>query len=131
MGLAFDMPVLYALEAIRTPVLDAVMGALTHLGAETVFMVIAITVYWCVSKKYGYYLLCTNYFGLLINQFVKIVFRVPRPWVAHPEFTIVENARAGAEGYAFPSGHTEGVTATFGSIARFTKSPGCAWSASR
>ena len=50
------MKVLYALESIRTPWLDTVMAAITHLGEETVFMVAALFVFWCVSKRHGYYL---------------------------------------------------------------------------
>ena len=46
-------------------------------------------------------------FGTLANQFLKILCRVPRPWVLDPGFTIVESARAAATGYSFPSGHTQ------------------------
>ena len=44
------MQVLYALESIRTPWLDTVMAAITHLGEETVFMVAALFVFWCVRS---------------------------------------------------------------------------------
>ena len=63
------MQLLYMLQEIRTPALDAVMGLLTRLGEETIFMVVAIVVYWCVSKKGGYYLLSVGFFGALANQF--------------------------------------------------------------
>ena len=55
------MKVLYALESIRTPWLDTVMAAITHLGEETVFMVAALFVFWCVSKRHGYYLLAIGF----------------------------------------------------------------------
>lgn len=116
-----DMQTLYALEKLRTPFFDAVLGAITYLGEETLFMAIAVMVYWCFCKKWGYYLLFVGFFGTLINQFAKILCRVPRPWVRDPGFTIVENARAAATGYSFPSGHTAGIAASGGCIARFTK----------
>ena len=116
--LSFDMPILYALEKLRTPFWDSVMGAVTYLGDELVFMVIAIILFWCFSKKWGYYLLCVGFFSTLINQFAKILCRVPRPWVRDPGFTIVESARKGASGYSFPSGHTAAITGTMGSLAR-------------
>jgi undecaprenyl-diphosphatase len=115
------MQILYALETLRTPLLDAVLGALTELGNETLFMAAALILYWCVSKKYGYYVLFVGVFGTLINQFAKIMCRVPRPWVRDPGFTIVENARAEATGYSFPSGHTAGIMASGGCIARISK----------
>ena len=115
------MKVLYALESIRTPWLDAVMAAITHLGEETVFMVAALVVFWCVSKRQGYYLLAVGFAGTVLNQFLKLLCRIPRPWVLDSDFTIVESARAQAAGYSFPSGHTQNAIGTFGGIARFTK----------
>ena len=115
------MKVLYALESIRTPWLDTVMAAITHLGEETVFMVAALFVFWCVSKRHGYYLLAVGFAGTVLNQFLKLLFRIPRPWVLDSDFTIVESARAQATGYSFPSGHTQNAIGTFGGIARFTR----------
>ena len=114
------MSFLYFLESIRNPVLDVFFAAITHLGSETLFLAIAIVVFWCVSKHRGYYLMTVGFFGVILNQFLKLVCRVPRPWVRDPEFTIVEAARADATGYSFPSGHTQSVTAALGAPARFT-----------
>lgn len=115
------MEVLYALESIRTPWLDTAMAAITHLGEETVFMVAALFVFWCVSKRHGYYLLAIGFAGTVLNQFLKLLFRIPRPWVLDSDFTIVESARAQATGYSFPSGHSQNAIGTFGGIARFTR----------
>ena len=115
------MKVLYALESIRTPWLDTVMAAITHLGEETVFMVAALFVFWCVSKRHGYYLLAVGFAGTVLNQFLKLLFRIPRPWVLDSDFTIVESARAQATGYSFPSGHSQNAIGTFGGIARFAR----------
>lgn len=115
------MSILYALEAVRTPVMNAVMLAVTYFGSEWLFIAAAILVYWCVSKKYGYYLMATGMIGTAVNQFLKILCRVPRPWVRDPGFTIVEAARADAGGYSFPSGHTQSAASILGGAARFTK----------
>ena len=115
------MALLYWLESIRNPVLDAVVSLITHLGGETVFIVIALIFYWCIDKKKGYYILSVCFIGTLINQFLKLMFRIPRPWVKDPDFTIVEAAREEATGYSFPSGHTQNVTGYLGGIARTTK----------
>lgn len=115
------MQLLYALESIRVPWLDAVMSAITHLGEETVFMVAALLVFWCISKRHGYYLLAVGFAGTVLNQFLKLLFRIPRPWVLDSDFTIVESARAEATGYSFPSGHTQNAVGTFGGMALFTR----------
>ena len=57
--------------------------------------------------------------GTVLNQFLKLVCRVPRPWVRDPNFTIVESARAEATGYSFPSGHTQNAIGLFGGMARW------------
>jgi len=115
------MQFLYLLESIRNPVLDAFFSVVTHLGSETLFIAIAIIVFWCVNKRTGYYLLTVGFFGTILNQFLKLVCRVPRPWVRDPDFTIVEAARADATGYSFPSGHTQSITGSMGCLARTSK----------
>lgn len=112
------MEFLYILEGLRTPLLDQIFSVLTHLGDETAFLAVAIMVVWCVSKRSGYYLMTVGLFGLAVNQFLKLVCRVPRPWARDPAFTVVESARERAGGYSFPSGHTQNAAAVFGSTAR-------------
>lgn len=115
------MELLYALESIRTPFFDKLMGLVTNLGGEAVFIVAAIIVFWCLNKSCGYYMMTVGFAGTIINQFLKLWFRIPRPWVKDPNFTIVESARAEATGYSFPSGHTQNAFAVFGAPARFFK----------
>ena len=115
------MDFLYFLEGLRTPWLDALVSALTHLGGETVFLIAALVVFWCVDKRQGYYLMSVGFLGTLVNQFLKITCRIPRPWVRDPDFTIVEAARADATGYSFPSGHSTSSVGTFGVLATETK----------
>lgn len=115
------MDFLRLLESIRMPWLDECMLLITQLGEETAFLVAALILFWCVDKYRGYYLLSVGFVGTLLNQFMKLLFRVPRPWVLDPQFTILEQAREGAGGYSFPSGHTQSSIGTFGSIAYTTK----------
>lgn len=111
------MDFLYFLEGLRTPWLDSIVSLLTELGGETVFLIAALVTLWCVDKRRGYYLLSVCFLGTLVNQFLKITCRIPRPWVRDPHFTIVESARAEATGYSFPSGHSTNSVGTFGVIA--------------
>ena len=110
------MPFLYFLESIRNPVCDFLFSLITHLGEETLFLVIAILFFWCINKREGYYILITGLVGTVVNQIAKLLFRVPRPWVLDSSFEIVESAREEATGYSFPSGHTQNIAGTFGAI---------------
>lgn len=118
------MEFLHFLEGIRFPALTEFMLLITRLGEETAFLVIALIVFWCVDKYRGYYLLGVGLFGNLANQFLKITCRVPRPWTRDAAFTAVEEAKAAAGGYSFPSGHTQTAFGTFGAIAATSKRKG-------
>lgn len=112
------MEFLYLLEGIRNSFLDAFFSFITLCGDETVFMAVCMVIFWCVDKWQGYYLLLTGFAGTVFNQVLKMTFKIPRPWVKDPSFTIVESAREAATGYSFPSGHTQSSVGLFGGLAR-------------
>ncbi|MDD6479185.1 MAG: phosphatase PAP2 family protein [Oscillospiraceae bacterium] len=115
------MEFLRLLEGIRTPLLDSIMLFITKFGEETVFMLVAMFVLWCVDKYEGYYLLFVGFLGTQINQLLKVTFRVERPWVRDPDFNAVKAAIPEATGYSFPSGHTQSSVGTFLSLAIWNK----------
>ena len=115
------MQFLYFLEDIRFPLLNDFMLLVTQLGEETAFLAVALVLFWCVDKYKGYFILSVGFIGTLSNQFMKLWFRVPRPWLLDPNFTILEQAREAASGYSFPSGHTQSAVGTFGGIAAVSK----------
>ena len=79
------MKLLYLLESLRTPAGDWLMSGITHLGGETAFLAVAIFIFWCVDKHEGYYLLTVGFLGTVLNQFLKLLCRIPRPWSLLPE----------------------------------------------
>lgn len=109
------------LEGIRVPGLNEFMLGITYLGDEIAFLVVALILFWCVDKRRGYYILAVGFMGTITSQFMKIWCRVPRPWYQDENFTILEQAREGAGGYSFPSGHTQSSIGTFGGIAVTSK----------
>lgn len=109
------MEFLFALEKIRTPFFDNFFGAITYLGDEIAFLAIAILFFWCINKRQGYYILFTGMIGTVVNQFLKLTFKVPRPF--EEGVSVVGNAQKAATGYSFPSGHTQNITGTLGAVA--------------
>ena len=122
------MELLYFLEKIRIPVLNELMLMITMLGEETAFLIIALVVFWCVDKRRGYFLMAVGFMGTILNQILKLLCRVPRPWVLDRNFTILEQAREAAAGYSFPSGHTTMAVGTFGALAVTEKRRWLKWS---
>lgn len=110
------MEFLRFLAAGRCEALNVFFSGLTWLGSEVAFMAAALLVFWCIDKRQGYYVFLVGAVGTICNQFLKLAFRIPRPWVLDPEFQIVEAARAEATGYSFPSGHTQNVVGTTASV---------------
>ena len=115
------MELLYFFEKIRIPGLNEFMLLITKLGEETAFLVIGLILFWCVSKRRGYYVMAVGFLGTITTQAMKILCRIPRPWVKDPNFTILEQAREAADGYSFPSGHTQSAFGTLGGIAASAK----------
>ena len=115
------MPLLHAIASIRLPLLDQFFGYLTYLGDETGFILVGLMIFWCLSKQCGYFIFTVNLAGISLNAFLKLLFRVPRPWLLDGSHTIVESARARANDWSFPSGHTQMSVGTFGSAAAWTE----------
>ena len=106
------------LEGIRTPFFDSLFSIVTRLGEEAALLFVVFLFLWCINKKCGYYICALGVAAISSNLFLKMIFRVPRPWVLDPSFEIVESAREAATGYSFPSGHTQISVALYGGIAR-------------
>ena len=115
------MELLYTLQQIRVPALTKILSLLTNFGGLYGFMVLSLIVFWCIDKRCGYFMLSLGFLGTVINQFLKLIFRIPRPWILDPEFEPVASAVPDAGGFSFPSGHTQNVFATFGGIFAWTK----------
>ena len=113
------MDMLRGIAEIRNPALDFFFETITHLGEETVFLVISIIFFWCIDKREGYFILLTGLLGTLVNQAAKLAFRIPRPWVIDESFQPVGNSKIEATGYSFPSGHTQSITTTLGAPAAY------------
>lgn len=114
------MEILRFFQSIRMPVLNEFMLLITELGGEIAFLVTAIVIFWCVDKRQGYYIMSVGFMGTIISQFMKLCFRIPRPWVTDPDIAM-EAAVGDAGGYSFPSGHSQSAVGTFGSLALTTK----------
>ncbi len=111
------MDFLYTLQNLRNPVLDTIMSIITNLGGELIVIAALCIIYWCINKDFAYKLCFTYFISGLLVQGAKIACRVERPWVRDSRLTCVESARKAATGYSFPSGHTQGVTGLFSSVA--------------
>jgi len=110
------MDILWSLEGIRTPFWNSFFELITRLGEETILIVVFCIAFWSINKRIGYVMGISFFLSSLVVQGMKIIFRVPRPWIADPNFSPVQGAVSEATGFAFPSGHTQNAAALLGSL---------------
>lgn len=73
--------------------------------------------YWSINKEEGSYILMSYSFGYTINQTIKNIACINRPWVLDSRLHVESHAAGGATGYSFPSGHTVTAASVGGGIA--------------
>ena len=64
--------------------------------------------------------MAVGFLGTILSQFMKLWFRIPRPWINDPNIAMKE-AIGDAGGYSFPSGHSQSSVGTFGTLALTAK----------
>ena len=110
------MDLLLWLQQLRTPAGDAFFLFVTQFGDQLALGLAVLVIYWCVSRQAGCRLGLTVLTANLVGQSLKVIFRVPRPWVLDPRVQPVPEAVGSATGYSFPSGHTGSATSFFGAL---------------
>lgn len=107
-------PVISLVQSITNPFLDLLALAATFLGTEAFFLFFVPFYYWCVDKRQGVRLALVFLFSVYINNFLKELFRAPRP---DPSLVRVLWASSGG-GYSFPSGHAQNAVVFWGWLGR-------------
>lgn len=111
------MDFLYKLQGLRNPVLEKIFAFFTNFGEELLVIGVLCIIFWCINKKLAYKICFTYFISGLMVQGLKVVLRIERPWVRDPRLTVSDTAVDTATGYSFPSGHTQGCTGLFSSLA--------------
>lgn len=122
-----DINILAWIADHRTDALTAVMSSITFMGSEIFLIAVVCILYWCINRKTGDRMLLTLYSGIMVNQYLKVIFCTPRPWVRSDRVKVVPSAIEDATGYSFPSGHTANAVSTFGGISRIEKVKKFGW----
>lgn len=112
-----QLEILLFFQSVQNGFLTALANFFSFFGEEIAMILILLSIYWCVDKKKGFILFGNLMTALMCMQILKAIFRIPRPFVKHPE--LIEAGRVGtATGYSFPSGHSTGASAFFGSLCK-------------
>lgn len=114
------MEYLLYLQQLResTPeiVTEGILFLSEFMGGTGALAVIAL-IYWCICKPAGAFMLLNFSSAYMMNQTLKNIFCVPRPFLVDTRI----QPYTSATGYSFPSGHTMQGTAVYSSAAIWQK----------
>ncbi len=112
-----DIDILLILQEFRNGVgacLVDFMTKMSFIGEMNTVLIITALIYWCVSKKYGKYLLMGWSYNRVVNGLLKVTACVYRPWIRDARIVPDSDALAAATGYSFPSGHSMNAASLYG-----------------
>ncbi len=118
--LAFEKPIMLFFQNLRVGFLCTTAEVISFLGESVWTMILIFFVYLCIDKRKGFGLGATTMSAHYINGILKIIFRVPRPWVKYPG-EIIPLRESTATGYSFPSGHSSIAGSLYYSLYRLFK----------
>jgi membrane-associated phospholipid phosphatase len=111
--------ILLYFKSVASPFLDRFFTYITMLGEQYFVIFVIAWIYWNYSKKDGFFMTYIFTFSILINSLAKDMARTKRP------FQVIEGLNSvrveTAKGFSFPSGHTQGATTLFTTLAQVFK----------
>lgn len=116
----YDINYLLWLQSLRVAsggVCDGFFLFISTLSFGLIASVIYTSLYWCISKDAGTFMMFSCLIGGTANQFMKNTFCVYRPWIHSAALHPVASAVPGATGYSFPSGHSAAAASQYGGLA--------------
>ncbi len=117
--MTFELELIQWLQTFRSTFMDYFFQFWTLFGEELIIIGILGFLYWCYDKKIGESVGITVFLSLVLNSVIKVIVARPRPFLVDDTITNVRPQTS--EGFAFPSGHTQGAATTFGSLAIWVK----------
>lgn len=107
-------------ESAPAVVNDGILFLSEFVGGTGALAIMAL-IYWCISKRAGSFMLLNFSCAYMMNQTLKNIFCVSRPFLRDSRL----HPYTSATGYSFPSGHTMLGTALYSSAAVWQKK--CKW----
>ncbi len=105
-----DLLIVQWCQSFRNPFWDMFFTILTELGGETVFLVVACTLYWTIDQKFAYRFMMFFLYGVAFNSLIKFFVNRPRPYMQYPE--TIHSIGEATSGKSFPSSHSQNIAIT-------------------
>lgn len=115
----FELELIKALQTVSNGFLNTVASLISFFGEQYMLIIIAALIYFIIDKEFGETFCFTVLLNNAINGVLKLFINRPRPFLKDPEIKNLKESTA--TGSAFPSGHSQGASAIYFSIAHHYK----------
>ncbi|MHA1332096.1 MAG: phosphatase PAP2 family protein [Candidatus Hodarchaeales archaeon] len=103
--------ILELIQNFSNPILDLYFGVATTFGNTLPILIIIILVYYNFNKEYMSKLIYLLIISVHLNNIAKVFFHSPRPFQYDEKYrvttSILRETTWGADGFSFPSGHSQ------------------------
>lgn len=113
-----ELDIIRFIQGFHTPFLDMMFELFTILGEGAVIVAVLASIYWTIDKKLGEYIGFSFFTSMLLNNFIKDIFKADRP-IGKEGIRSLRTETA--TGYSFPSGHSQSASTFYSSIAIYIK----------
>lgn len=115
----FEIAIIKGFREISTPFIDTLLQIITILGEQYVLIAVLAFFYFIVDKKKGQSVAYAIFTSLGLNGAIKGIVKYERPFIYDTSYEPVRKETA--TGYSFPSGHTQGASVSYVSVALLEK----------
>lgn len=105
----WEANLIHALQSCESNFLDAIVSIITYMGDEIFFIAVAVSFFWCISKKDAFKFINIYLVGCAVVEFIKIGVGRARPYDAYSKDGYIVSISEPTGGYSFPSGHTHSI----------------------
>lgn len=115
----FELDMIKGLQSISNGFLNFLASAISFLGEQYMLIILTAFIYFVISKEWGESFCFTTLFSNAMNGVFKLFFNRTRPFTKDPGVKNLKESTA--TGSSFPSGHSQGASVMYFSIAHHYK----------
>ncbi|MEF9951104.1 MAG: phosphatase PAP2 family protein [Clostridium sp.] len=108
-----ELEIIRFIQGFSSPFLDLVFEIITACGEGILIIGVLSSIYWAINKEFGEYIGFAYFTSMLVNNFIKDIFKAPRPI---GQEGVVSLRTETATGYSFPSGHSQGASTFYSAL---------------
>jgi len=109
----FNAEIIKFIQSFSSPFWGGFFQFVTMIGEQNFLMTAFAVIYWCINKDFGYRMGFAALSNGVINSGIKETLKIPRP-IGEPGIRSLRLETA--EGYSFPSGHSQTSASIFTSL---------------